>query len=208
MIQGWNLYQGWYEKDITGFERILDRLHTQYPDKVLIVTEYGADVDPRLHSFSPEQFDFSQEYGLVYNRHYLEQMRKRPFIAGSSLWNLNAFYSEPRADVVPHVNNKGVTGLDRELKDTYLFFTRPCSTAPPQLVIGNREWRNRSGADDGSGRCTARSGLHQPAVGDPDGQRPQDRHQTSRRGRGDVRRAVRRRREPASWPGPERSPMS
>src|SRR5699024_10500550 len=36
MIQGWNLYQGWYEKDITGFERILDRLHAQYPDKVLI----------------------------------------------------------------------------------------------------------------------------------------------------------------------------
>jgi len=153
MIQGWNLYQGWYEKDITGFERILDRLHAQYPDKVLIVTEYGADVDPRLHSFSPEQFDFSQEYGLVYNRHYLSEMQKRSFIAGSSLWNLNAFYSEPRADVVPHVNNKGVTGLDRELKDTYLFY-KTVLNRTPQLVIGNRGWQNRSGADDGTGRCT------------------------------------------------------
>lgn len=152
MIQGWNLYQGWYEKDITNFERILDRLHAQYPDKVLFVTEYGADVDPRVHSFSPEQFDFSQEYGLVYHRHYLAEMRKRPFVAGSSLWNLNAFYSESRADVVPHVNNKGVTGLDRERKDTYLFYKTVLHDTP-QLAIGNREWKNRCGADDGRGRC-------------------------------------------------------
>lgn len=76
-------------------------------------------------------------------------MQKRPFIAGSSLWNLNAFYSEPRADVVPHVNNKGVTGLDRELKDTYLFY-KTVLNRTPQLVIGNRGWQNRSGADDGT----------------------------------------------------------
>ncbi|MFR0764250.1 MAG: hypothetical protein ACLSHL_09930 [Alistipes communis] len=51
---------------------------------MLIVTEYGADVDPRLHSpLSPEQFGLlAGSTGLVYNRHYLEQMRKRPFIAG------------------------------------------------------------------------------------------------------------------------------
>jgi len=155
MIQGWNLYQGWYERDISEFERILDRLHAEYPDKVLFVTEYGPGVDPRLHSCAPEQFDFSQEYGLIYHRHYLEQMRRRPFVAGSSLWNLNDFYSEPRVDAVPHVNNKGITGLDRELKDTYLYYKSMLS-ASPQLIIGNREWRNRAGADDGRGRCVQR----------------------------------------------------
>ncbi len=152
MIQGWNLYQGWYEPDITEFERILDRLHAQYPDKVLMVTEYGADVDQRVHSFAPEQFDFSQEYGLAYHRHYMRQMRQRPFVAGSSVWNLNSFYSEPRADIVPHVNNKGITGLDRELKDSYLYY-RTLLDATPRLTIGNREWINRGGADDGGGRC-------------------------------------------------------
>ncbi len=151
MIQGWNLYQGWYEKDITRFERILDRLHAEYPDKVLMVTEYGADVDQRVHSFAPEQFDFSQEYGLHYHRHYLREIVRRPFVAGSSVWNLNSFYSEPRADVVPHVNNKGLTGLDREKKDTYLFYKTQLN-AGPQLLIGNRCWENRGGADDGQGR--------------------------------------------------------
>ena len=152
MIQGWNLYQGWYEKDITRFEKILDRLHAEYPDKVLMVTEYGADVDQRVHSFAPEQFDFSQEYGLVYHRHYLREIMRRPFVAGSSVWNLNSFYSEPRADAVPHVNLKGLTGLDREPKDTYLFYK--ARLAGPQLLIGNRCWLNRGGADDGRGRCT------------------------------------------------------
>ncbi|WP_418992068.1 glycoside hydrolase family 2 TIM barrel-domain containing protein [Alistipes sp.] len=151
MIQGWNLYQGWYERDITEFERILDRLHAEYPGQSLLVTEYGPGVDPRLHSYAPEQFDFSQEYGLVYHRHYLREMLRRPFVAGSSLWNLNDFYSEPRVDAVPHVNNKGITGLDREQKDTYLFYKTLLDPAP-QLAIGNRMWRNRGGADRGDGR--------------------------------------------------------
>lgn len=144
MIQGWNLYQGWYEPDIEEFQRLLDRAHESYKGKVLMVTEYGPGVDPRLHSYQSERFDFSQEYGLVYHKHYMKEMMKRPFIAGSSLWNLNDFYSESRVDAVPHVNNKGIVGLDRELKDTYLFYKAFLSQRPV-LAIGNREWKARGG---------------------------------------------------------------
>ena len=144
MIQGWNLYQGWYEPDINEFQRLLDRAHKVYKGKVLMVTEYGPGVDPGLHSYQPERFDFSQEYGLVYHKHYLREMMKRPFIAGSSLWNLNDFYSESRVDAVPHVNNKGVVGLDREKKDVYWFYKTALSRRPI-LVIGNREWKSRGG---------------------------------------------------------------
>ena len=144
MIQGWNLYQGWYEPDINEFQRLLDRAHKVYKGKVLMVTEYGPGVDPGLHSYQPERFDFSQEYGLVYHKHYLREMMKRPFIAGSSLWNLNDFYSGSRVDAVPHVNNKGVVGLDREKKDVYWFYKTALSRRPI-LVIGNREWKSRGG---------------------------------------------------------------
>ena len=144
MIQGWNLYQGWYEPDINEFQRLLDRAHKVYKGKVLMVTEYGPGVDPGLHSYQPERFDFSQEYGLVYHKHYLREMMKRPFIAGSSLWNLNDFYSESRVDAVPHVNNKGVVGLNREKKDVYWFYKTALSRCPI-LVIGNREWKSRGG---------------------------------------------------------------
>lgn len=144
MIQGWNLYQGWYEPDINEFQRLLDRAHKVYKGKVLMVTEYGLGVDSEVHSYQPERFDFSQEYGLVYHKHYLNEMMKRPFIAGSSLWNLNDFYSESRADAVPHVNNKGVVGLNREKKDVYWFYKTALSRRPI-LVIGNREWKSRGG---------------------------------------------------------------
>ena len=144
MIQGWNLYQGWYEPDINEFQRLLDRAHKVYKGKVLMVTEYGPGVDPRVHSYQPERFDFSQEYGLVYHKHYLNEMMKRPFVAGSSLWNMNDFYSESRVDAVPHVNNKGVVGLNREKKDVYWFYKTALSRRPI-LVIGNREWKSRGG---------------------------------------------------------------
>lgn len=144
MIQGWNLYQGWYEPDINEFQRLLDRAHEVYKGKVLMVTEYGPGVDPGVHSYHPERFDFSQEYGLVYHKHYLREMMKRPFIAGSSLWNLNDFYSESRVDAVPHVNNKGVVGLNREKKDVYWFYKTALSRRPI-LIIGNREWKSRGG---------------------------------------------------------------
>lgn len=144
MIQGWNLYQGWYEPDINEFQRLLDRAHKTYKGKVLMVTEYGPGVDPRLHSYQSERFDFSQEYGLIYHKHYLKEMQKRPFVAGSSLWNLNDFYSESRVDAVPHVNNKGVVGLDREQKDTYLFYKASLSEQP-MITIGNRGWKARGG---------------------------------------------------------------
>lgn len=144
MIQGWNLYQGWYEPDINDFQRLLDRAHDKYKGKSIIVTEYGADVDPRLHSFNSERFDSTQEYGLIYHRHYLKEMLKRDFITGFSLWNLNDFYSEPRVDAVPHVNNKGLTGLDREIKDTYLFYEVSLNKTP-LLFIGNKEWKSRGG---------------------------------------------------------------
>ena len=144
MIQGWNLYQGWYEPDINEFQRLLDRAHKVYKGKVLMVTEYGPGVDPRVHSYQPERFDFSQEYGLVYHKHYLNEMMKRPFVAGSSLWNLNDFYSESRVDAVPHVNIKGVVGLNREKKDVYWFYKTALSRRPI-LVIGNREWKSRGG---------------------------------------------------------------
>lgn len=144
MIQGWNLYQGWYEPDINEFQRLLDRAHDVYKGKCLIVSEYGPGVDPRLHSYDTERFDFSQEYGLVYHSHYMREMMKRPFISGASMWNLNDFYSESRIDAVPHVNNKGVVGLNREKKDTYLFYQTALSKVP-FLMIGQREWMARGG---------------------------------------------------------------
>lgn len=153
MIQGWNLYEGWYEPNINNFQRMLDSTHEKYKDKIIMVSEYGPGVDPRLHSFSPQRFDFSQEYGIVFHNHHLKKILERDYIAIASVWNFNDFYSEHRVDAVPHVNNKGLVGLNREIKDVYCLYKANLFNKP-YLSIGNREWKNRAGAiNSADGYC-------------------------------------------------------
>lgn len=151
-LLGWNLYNGWYSNRLEGFGQTLDKLRERFPEKGLIVSEYGADMDPRLHSFTPERFDYTCEYGLEYHRHYIKEIMSRKDVAGACVWNLNDFYSEGRTSSVPRVNNKGLTGLDRERKDVchlYEAWLREDAV----LRIGGSEWKNRSGAADSSGCC-------------------------------------------------------
>lgn len=151
-ILGWNLYHGWYSNGFDGFPRTLEKLHRQFPDKSLLVTEYGADADPRLHSYDSERFDFSCEYAVRYHRYYIPEILKRDWLAGAAIWNLNDFYSESRRDAVPNVNNKGITGLDREIKDSYYLYQATLRQSPV-LHIGGHDWIYRGGAADSTGRC-------------------------------------------------------
>ena len=153
MIVGWNLYQGWYSDTFPAFDRVIDRFHQRLPDKPLFITEYGADVDPRLHSFAPQRFDYSAEYANLYHRHYVKAIMERDFIASATIWNLNDFYSESRGNAVPHVNNKGINGLDRRHKDTYLLY-KARFNPEPATMIGNAGWRVRGGAETAPGECT------------------------------------------------------
>lgn len=145
-IVGLNLYQGWYSGIFSGFDNYLDDFHTQYPNIPMIITEYGADVDSRLHSYLPERFDYTVEYGNLYHEHYLKAIQERDFVSGAAIWNLNDFYSESRAAAVPHVNNKGITGLNREKKDTY-FLYQANLLKKPFVAIGSNTWSSRAGVE-------------------------------------------------------------
>jgi len=149
---GFNLYQGWYSGTFDGFGKFLDNAKKRVPDKPFIISEYGADVDPRLHSFEPQRFDYSQEYANLYHEAYIKAIMERPFVAGAAIWNLNDFYSEDRANAVPHVNNKGIVSLNRELKDTYLQYKAILSTQPV-VAIGGMNWMIRGGEADQQGNC-------------------------------------------------------
>lgn len=151
-IIGWNLYQGWYGGKFSGFDEFMNKFHRDYPNTPTIITEYGADVDPRLHSFAPERFDYTAEYGNLYHEHYLKFIQKADFIAGATIWNLNDFYSEDRGNAVPNVNNKGINSLEREPKNTYLLY-KASLRKDPVLLIGDKHWKTRGGVADAQGKC-------------------------------------------------------
>lgn len=122
MIIGWNLYSGWYGAKLTDFPAFLDMFHNKHPEKVMLVSEYGADADPRIISNDPVRFDKSVQYATQFHQYYIAEMLKRPFVAASMIWNLADFNSETRTESMPHINNKGLMEWDRTPKDPYFFY--------------------------------------------------------------------------------------
>jgi len=144
MLNGWNLYPGWYGGTIADFGKQLDHIHAMMPDIPFMVTEYGADADPRIHAFDPIRFDKSVEYAVLYHKGYLKDFFNRPFVAGAFAWNLSDFNSETRAESMPHINNKGLLTWDRYPKNTYYLY-QAALKKEPFLQIGTALWRHRGG---------------------------------------------------------------
>lgn len=145
-VKGWNLYQGWYGGRLDEFGKFLSRQHSLHPGHKLIVSEYGAGSDLRLHSFAPEPFDFSMEYQQKYLEHYLPVIEDSAFMAGASHWNLIDFSSANRAESMPHINNKGILTNDRRKKDVFHYFSAlwhdpSCDTV---VHIAVDDWNHRS----------------------------------------------------------------
>jgi beta-galactosidase len=155
MLVGWNLYQGWYEPDLEGFGRFLDRHHELLPHKPLLVTEYGGGADARIRAGDPERFDFSVEYNNHLHKTYLEAMLSRSFVAAAMVWNFADFNSEGRIDAVPNMNNKGLTEWNRKPKDAYYLY-QAYLLKNPFVAIASREWKLREGIEDhyGEETCT------------------------------------------------------
>jgi len=147
MIVGWNLYSGWYSGVPADFAKFLDRHHKELPNIPFMVTEYGADADPRIRSFQPVRFDKSVEYAVKFHQTYLNTMLERPFVAGGMAWNLADFNSETREETMPHINNKGLLNINREPKDTYFLYQAYLSDKP-YLKITSAQWKNRVGNAD------------------------------------------------------------
>ncbi|MDB5018320.1 MAG: hypothetical protein JWQ84_3152 [Mucilaginibacter sp.] len=151
-IIGWNLYYGWYINGFEGFGQFLDRHHRELPDKPMIVTEYGADGDTRLHSLTPERFDKTIEYETLFHKRYLKDIMDRTFVAGGAMWCLIDFNSEARIDAAPHVNTKGVATDTRVPKDVYYYYQANL-LKQPFIKIGSRNWTLRGGIADEKGGC-------------------------------------------------------
>lgn len=149
-IAGWNLYQGWYGGKFEDFETFVLNHHKEFPLKPLIISEFGADSDYRLHNFKPTIFDKTQEYANLYHEAYIKTIKKYPFIAGAIIWNLAEFGNESRQEAVPHINNKGLLTTDRKPKDGYYIY-KAILAKQPFVKIGGSDWLYRAQqADEGS----------------------------------------------------------
>lgn len=141
-VIGWNTYYGWYKGKFDDFGVFMDKVHTESPEMKSLISEYGAGSDQRLHSFQPEQFDFSIEWQQLYHESYLNQIFSRQYIAGAAVWNLIDFCAAGRQESMPHINNKGLLYNNRTPKDVY-FLYQAWLLKTPVLHIASRDWSNR-----------------------------------------------------------------
>ncbi|RKF32581.1 hypothetical protein BCY89_15550 [Sphingobacterium siyangense] len=149
MLVGWNLYPGWYGGKIADFGKQLEHIHQQLPEKPLLVTEYGADADYRIHSDKPVRFDKSIEYAIRYHQGYLNDILRKAFVAGGVAWNLSDFNSETREESMPHINTKGLLTWDRKAKDSYFLYQAYLKKAPFVKIGGTfgKKWAVRTEPD-------------------------------------------------------------
>lgn len=121
-ITGWNLYHGWYHDTYQDFGAYMDKQHKEHPERIHIISEYGAGLDTRLSSDSANIYDFTSNWGQGYHEAYLKQIMDRPYIAGGAIWNLVDFGSEGRKETMPYINNKGMLTMDRRKKDVFYLY--------------------------------------------------------------------------------------
>lgn len=114
-----NRYYGWYseEGDIEAAQAILsnelDRYHTRYPDKPIMLGEFGADAVAGLHDSTPLMF--SEEFQRDLIAAYCHVLDEKEYVCGEHVWNFADFAT---AEAVKRVqgNKKGVFTRERKPK--------------------------------------------------------------------------------------------
>ncbi len=135
MLFGWNLYFGWYDKDIPDLGIFLDEQHQRYPNRSLLLSEYGPGADARIFTKTPKKFDFSIEYQSKLHQSYYQQITERPYMTGMTAWNFADFGSEFRGDAIPHINQKGLIQYDRTPKEIYYWYKSVLDKSEPFVHI-------------------------------------------------------------------------
>jgi beta-glucuronidase len=114
-----NRYYGWYselgriEKGRKQLENELDALNETL-HKPILLTEFGADTLPGFHHHPPLMW--SEEYQAEFLKAYLEAAARRPFVAGTHVWNFADFQTGQSTRRAGSMNFKGVFTRAREPK--------------------------------------------------------------------------------------------
>ncbi|MCS7120015.1 MAG: glycoside hydrolase family 2 TIM barrel-domain containing protein [Nitrososphaerota archaeon] len=114
-----NFYYGWYnlcgelDKAEKMLSETLDEIHRRFPDKPIIVTEFGADAIVGVHRNPPEMW--SEEYQAELIKTYWKVLRSKPYVVGGHIWNFADFRvgQSPRRTTL---NRKGIFTRTREPK--------------------------------------------------------------------------------------------
>ena len=139
-INSYNLYFGWYLGELDQNDSFFDEYHATYPDRVIGLSEYGADANPAYHSAKPERGDYTEEYQCIYHEHMLKMFAERPYLWATHVWNMFDFAADGRDEGGKHgENQKGLVTMDRKIrKDAFYLYKAYWSDRPFVHLCGSR----------------------------------------------------------------------
>lgn len=139
-IMSYNLYYGWYVGELEDNDKFFDEFHEKYPDRVIGLSEYGADTFYKLQSPNPQKGDYSEQYQALYHEHMLEMFSTRPYLWSTFVWNMFDFAADGREEAGDNgVNHKGLVTFDRKVKkDAFYIYKAWWSKEPFVHLCGSR----------------------------------------------------------------------
>ncbi|WP_165830966.1 glycoside hydrolase family 2 TIM barrel-domain containing protein [Sphingomonas pokkalii] len=151
-VMGLNRYYGWYYGDLGGVGPALDALHAKHPTLPIGLSEWGAGGAMTQHSDNPRGGPVAaygrpqpEEYQSLAIEENWKQIRTRPYLAASWLWNLFDFATTMRNEGdATDVNTKGLVSYDRKTRKDAFYFLKASWSDAPTLHLNGRRYVDRA----------------------------------------------------------------
>lgn len=120
-----NRYYGWYvehgdlAKAELGLEAELKEWQELYPDKPILITEYGADTIPGMHSLW--NIPYTEEFQVEFYDMHHRVFDRLPNLVGEQVWNFADFETNVMIYRIQG-NHKGLFSRNREPKQVVKYF--------------------------------------------------------------------------------------
>jgi beta-galactosidase len=151
---GWNIYPGWYPEwgPLSDFGPKLDSYRVTSRRGGYCVSEYGAGANIEHHEQNaPQPVADGQwhpeEWQATLHEEAWKQMKARPYVWGTFVWNMFDFTSYWRKEGgVKGRNDKGLVTYDRKTKKDAFYFYKANWSQQPTLYITSRRHVARTNA--------------------------------------------------------------
>jgi beta-galactosidase len=146
----WNKYYGWYGGSPDGLARWADKVHTDFPQYKIGISEYGAGSSIYHQQDSLKPGDASgwwhpENWQTYYHMENWKVIAGRDYIWGSFIWNMFDFGAAHRMEGDRlGINDKGIVTFDRKVKkDAFYFYKANWNKEEPFVYIANRRHKDR-----------------------------------------------------------------
>ncbi len=139
----YNHYFGWYGGDTSQNGPWFDKFHKTFPNIPIGISEYGCEA-LNWHTSKPTQGDYTEEYQAYYHEELIKQIRERPYLWATHVWNMFDFGADTRNEGGENgQNHKGLMTFDRKYKKDSFYAYKAWLNPEPMIHLCGKRYIDR-----------------------------------------------------------------